>query len=120
MPAAGSLARQELDGAHGLPGLAGLQPGSSPTSAAVYPPLYLMVEASWLAYEEAPVVYHVLTDASLGWGVDKGRAIILDFVSITYSEAGEWMLPTAVCVSHGTSCDTSSKLIMSRDLGWTM
>lgn len=78
--AEGSLAKQELLT------LAQLPEGTHPTTLPSYPPLYLMAEASWLAYEEARVAHSLLTNANFGWVVSgqQEQVIVMEFVSVTY------------------------------------
>ncbi|KAK9797092.1 hypothetical protein WJX73_009221 [Symbiochloris irregularis] len=46
-------------------------------------PLYILVEASWLAYEEALVCHHILTDPSYGWSPNRDvRSVSVDSVAI--------------------------------------
>ena len=56
-----------------------------PTDLESYPPIYLMAEASWLAYEDARVAHHILTSDRYNWKVDK--AMILELVSVDYKYA---------------------------------
>lgn len=94
--AGAGLAKEELAT------LAILAEDDDPTAEENYPPLYLMAEAAWLAYEEARVSYHVLTNPDYGWVKEKEKkpsVIVLDFVSVNYKEtSGElrWLIPTAL------------------------